>query len=460
MNQYDVGVIGAGPGGYVCAIKLAQLGKKVVCFDGSALGGTCLNRGCITSKFLLNTSHILHSSKVLEKFGLTCSGMNADLPKMQDANMKNISDFNKGIAGLFKKNGVKFVNKNAKIKDKNTIIADKELFNVEKIVLATGSKVSELPNIKTNGKNVITSDEALFLTKIPKSITIIGGGVIGVEFASIWSRFGSAVRVVEFLDEILPGLDGEIRKSARNIFKKQGIEFVLNHKAMDLKANKSNVILTLEDNKTQKTSEIDSEIVIVCVGRRPNVDLENLKSIGISTDKRDFINVNCDLQTDVNNIYAIGDITKGPMLAHKAEEDGVFVAEKIAGQKPHLDYNLIPAVVYTHPEIASIGKTEEQLKSDGIEYKVGKFPFMANSRAKTVKDFDGFVKILTCKKYDTILGAHIMGPQAGTLIGELVVAMNYGASSEDIARICHSHPDLNETIKEACLASFLKPIHI
>lgn len=458
---FDLGVIGCGPGGYVAAIKAAQLGIKVICFDANELGGTCLNRGCIPSKFLLHASQLFAQRKSLEKFGLHCKGMEVDMQKMQQENAKNIAGFRTGIAGLFKKNKIKFVQKRAFIADSQTILTeDSQNFSVKKIILAMGSKVFELPNLPTDSKNIITSNEAVFLKEVPKSMAIVGGGVIGVEFASIWSRLGAKVEVIEFLEEILPGMDNEIRTSARKIFAKQGINFKLSHKALSAEIGKNKVHLQIENHQNSEKSTLEVEKVIVCVGRTPNVDEKHCQKIGLNLDKRNFIEVDENLQTSLKGVYAIGDLIHGPMLAHKAEEDGVFVAELLAGQKPHLDYNLTPAVIYTHPEIAAIGKTEQQLKEQGIAYKVGKFPFMANSRAKTVQDFEGFVKILTHKDYDTILGAHIIGPQAGTLIGQMVVAMNYGASAEDIARICHSHPDLNETIKEACLAAYFKAIHI
>lgn len=466
MSNFDLVVIGGGPGGYVAAIKAAQLGMKVACVEKrGALGGTCLNVGCIPSKALLNSSHLYEEAQHnFANHGIMAQGLSMDVEKMQAHKDGIVSGLTKGIEGLFAKNKVTYVKGAGKITAKGevTVTSDKgeEKLQAKNILIATGSDIVNLPGVEVNGTNIITSDHAIHLKKTPATMVVIGGGVIGLELGSVWRRLGAKVTVVEYLDKILPPMDDEVSKSFQKILEKQGIEFKLGHKVTGANAGKTGVDVTIEPAKGGEAQTLNAEVVLVAIGRKPYTEGLGLEAVGVKLDNRGRIETNGHFKTNVDGIWAIGDVIAGPMLAHKAEEDGVAAAEIMAGQAGHVDYDLVPSVVYTHPEVAMIGKTEEQLKSAGIEFNKGKFPFMANSRARTVDEVDGFVKILACKKTDEVLGVHIIGPQAGTLIGEAAVAMAYKAASEDIARICHSHPDLNEAIKEAALATFFKPIHM
>ena len=461
MSDYDLVVIGGGPGGYVAAIKAAQLGMKVACVEKrGALGGTCLNVGCIPSKALLNVTHKYHDAKHgFEKLGLSAE-VSFDLAKVMAGKDEVVKNLTQGIEGLFKKNKVEYLKGHGMLVDANTVDVEGTKVSAKNILLATGSDVTPLPGVTIDQKRIVDSTGALSLPEVPKHLVIIGGGVIGLEMGSIWQRLGAKVTVVEFLDQIVPALDGEVSKAFSKILQKQGLEFRLGTKVSAAKPSDQGVTLTLEPAAGGAGETLEADYVLVAIGRRPYTEKLGLEKVGIELDARKRIPTNHQFQTAVPNIFAIGDVIDGPMLAHKAEEEGVAVAEYLAGQKPHVDYNTIPGVIYTHPEVANLGQTEEQLKKAGVEYAIGKFPFLANSRARAVNDTDGFVKILTDKASDRVLGVHIIGPEAGTLIAECVLAMEYGASSEDIARTCHAHPTLNEAVKEAALAAFAKPIHI
>ena len=469
-ETFDLVVIGGGPGGYVAAIKAAQLGMKVACVEKrGSLGGTCLNVGCIPSKALLHSSHLYEeAAHGFAKHGIKTKGLDVDIKKMQSHKDGIVEGLTQGIEGLFKKNKVTYLQGTATITSASTVEVKptakgkkKQTINTQRILIATGSSVTPLPGVKTNGTTIITSDEAIHLKKAPKKLVVIGGGVIGLELGSVWRRLGSEVTVVEFLDKIFPPMDNEVSKECKRIFEKQGINFKLGTKVTGAKeVTKTSVELTLEPAKGEgKAEKIKADAVLVAIGRMPYTEGLGLDSVGVALDERGRINVDAHFQTNVPGIFAIGDVIAGPMLAHKAEEDGVAAVEIMAGQAGHVDYNLLPSVVYTHPEVAMIGKTEEQLKEANVAYNKGKFRFAANSRARSVDETDGFVKILADKSTDEVLGVHIVGIQAGTIINELSVAMAYKASSEDIARICHPHPDLNEAVKEAALDTFFKPIH-
>ncbi|GAB6052708.1 dihydrolipoyl dehydrogenase [Magnetospira thiophila] len=455
-TSYDLVVIGGGPGGYVAAIRAAQLGLKVACVEKrGALGGTCLNVGCIPSKAMLQSSHHFEMAQEhLAAHGVQVSPK-LDLDTMMARKDKVVLDLTKGIEFLFKKNKVDYFIGSGMVASNDTvdITGDTEAtLKTENILIATGSEVSPLPGIEIDENRIVSSTGALALTKVPKSLAVIGGGVIGLELGSVWRRLGAQVTVIEFLDDILPGMDGEIRKTMRRILKKQGIDFKLSTKVTGAKASKTQVSLTMEPCAGGDSETLKAEVVLVAVGRRPYTEGLGLQSVGVERDGRGFIKVDHDLQTNVAGVFAIGDVIGGAMLAHKAEEEGVKVAELIAGRAGHVDYDTIPGVVYTHPEVASVGRTEEQLKDAGTDYKVGKFPFTANSRARCNADSEGFVKILADAKTDRVLGCHIVGPQAGDLIQEAVLCMAFGGASEDLARTCHAHPGLYEAVKEAALA--------
>lgn len=463
--EFDVVVIGGGPGGYVAAIKAAQLGLKVACVEKrGSLGGTCLNVGCIPSKALLHSSHLYEeASHNFAKHGIKIKGLEVDVVAMQKHKDEIVSGLTKGIEGLFAKNKITYLKGTGEITAKGEVTVSgerKEVINTKNIIIATGSSVTELSGVAIDGKNIISSDHGIHLKEVPKSLVVIGAGVIGLELGSVWRRLGAEVTVVEYLDKILPPMDNEVSKEFQKILEKQGVKFKLGSKVTAAKAGSKGVELEVQPASGGGAEKISADKVLVAIGRKPFTDGLGLEKIGVKLDERGRIATDGHFRTSVEGIYAIGDVIAGPMLAHKAEEDGVALAEILAGQKGHVDYDLVPSVVYTHPEVAMVGKTEEQLKAAGVEYNKGKFPFLANSRARSVSDTDGFVKILACKKTDEVLGVHIIGPQAGTIIAEAVVAMAYRASSEDIARICHSHPDLNEAVKEAALATFFKPIHM
>ena len=464
-EKFQAIVIGGGPAGYVCAIRLSQLGLKTACIESrGALGGTCLNVGCIPSKSLLNLSEEFKKAKNLFKKGIEVGDVKLNLTKMMQNKEKAVSVLTKGVEFLLKKNKVTYYKGKGSFKSQNEILIEdnfkkKEvILSADKIVIATGSVPVSLKGIEFDEKIILSSTGALNLEKVPKKMVIVGGGYIGLEMGSVWSRLGSEVHVVEFLDHITPGLDREISKEFLKILKKQGIQFHMEHKVETIKKNSLSAIVSTRDKNGNK-KDIDCEVVLISVGRKANTSGLNLDIINLKLDEKKRIITDKNFKTNLNNIFAIGDVISGPMLAHKAEDEGVAVAENIAGQSGHVNYDTIPGVIYTSPEVASIGKTEEQLKNDNINYKIGKFSFSANSRAKAIDDTDGFVKIISDEKTDRVLGAHLIGPHAGELIAEIGVAMEFGASSEDIARTCHAHPTFSEAIKEAALSVDKRAIH-
>lgn len=460
-EQFDVVVIGGGPGGYVAAIRAAQLGLKTACVEKrSTLGGTCLNVGCIPSKVLLESSEKFHDAQhEFAKHGIEVKP-SLNLKTMMARKDEVVSSFTKGIEGLFKKNKVTYLQGWGSITGKNEVSVDGTTYGAKNIIIATGSDVTPLPGITIDEKQIVSSTGALALSAVPKKLVVIGAGVIGLELGSVWGRLGAEVTVIEYLDRITPGIDTEVAKQFQKILEKQGFTFQLGKKVTAAKAGKAGVDLTVEDAAGGNAATVKADVVLVAVGRRPYTEKLGLESVGVKLDGRGRIEVDAHLQTNVSGIYAIGDVVAGPMLAHKAEDEGVVVAEIIAGQKPHINYNTIPGVIYTWPEVGTVGKTEEELKAAGVAYKIGKFPFMANSRARGAGTPEGFVKILADAKTDEVLGCHIIGAHAGTLIHEICVAMEFGASSEDIARTCHAHPTLNEAVKEAALAVDGRAIHI
>ncbi len=462
MSDFDVIVIGAGPGGYVAAIKAAQLGMKVACVEKrGALGGTCLNVGCIPSKALLHSSEMYEETlNHAAEHGIKTGKVSLDLKAMMKRKDEAVEGLTKGIEGLFKKNKVEWLKGEGKITGKGEVSVGKKKYSANNILIATGSDVMPLPGVEVDEKKIVSSTGALELTSVPKKMVVIGGGVIGLELGSVWRRLGAEVEVIEFLDRITPGMDADLSKQFQRTLEKQGITFRLGHKVTGAKKTAKGVSLDVEPAKGGKVQKVSADVVLVCIGRKPYTENLGLKEVGVNLDERGRVEVGDHFQTNVDGIYAIGDVIAGPMLAHKAEEEGVAVVEYMAGQKPHINYDAIPSVVYTWPEVASVGKTEEQLKEAGIAYNMGKFPFMANSRGRSVGQTDGFVKILADKETDEVYGVHILGPDAGTLIAEAALAMEYRASSEDIARTCHAHPTLNEAVKEAALATFFKPIHM
>ena len=463
-EKFQAVVIGGGPGGYVCAIRLAQLGLKTACIESrGSLGGTCLNIGCIPSKSLLNLSEEFHKVKDLSNKGIEVGQVKLNLPKMMKNKDKAVTVLTKGVEFLLKKNKVTYFKGTGSFKSKNEILIkdseNKETHvEADKIVIATGSLPVSLPGVKFDEKVIVSSTGALKLEQVPKKMVVVGGGSIGLEMGSVWSRLGTEVHVVEFLDHITPGMDKEISTEFMKILKKQKINFHLQHKVEQIKKNSTNAIVSTLD-KEGKKKDFDCDVVLVSVGRKPNTIGLNLDKVNIDLDKKNRIKTDKNFKTNQDNIYAIGDVIAGPLLAHKAEDEGIAVAENIAGQSGHVNYDTIPGVIYTTPEVASIGKTEEQLKELNIKYKIGKFSFMANSRAKAIDDAEGFVKILADEKTDKVLGAHLIGPHAGELIAEIGVAMEFGASSEDIARTCHAHPTFSEAVKEAALSVDKRAIH-
>ncbi len=467
-KEYDAVVIGGGPGGYVAAIRAAQLGLKTACVEKRrTLGGTCLNIGCIPSKALLQSSHLYEeAAHAFAKHGIEANGVGFDLAAMLARKEQVVEQLTRGVAGLLKKNKVEHVPGHATIASVDEVTVTPEdgseplSLRTENIVIATGSDVARLPGIDIDEQRIVSSTGALSLAAVPERMVVIGGGYIGIELGSVWRRLGAKVTVVEFLDQILAGMDGEVSKAMLRLLRKQGFAFKLGSKVTKAEQRDSGVALTVEPVNGGDPETIETDVVLVSVGRRPFTEGLGLENVGITLDNRGFISVDHDYQTSVPGIFAIGDVIGGKMLAHKAEEEGVAVMELIAGQAGHVNYEAIPGVVYTWPEVASVGRTEEQLKADGIEYRVGKFPFTANSRARCNADTDGFVKILACAKTDRILGGHIVGPQAGDLIQEIVVAMEFGGSAEDLARSSHGHPGLSEALKEAALAVAGRAIHI
>ena len=464
-NNFDVIVIGGGPGGYVCAIRAAQLGLKTACVESrGALGGTCLNVGCIPSKSLLNLSEAYHKAqKEYQSHGIEFTGLKLNLDKMMASKNKSVQALTKGIEFLFKKNKVTYLKGKGVLFSENDVVVyegeKKTSYKSKNIVIATGSVPSSLPGIEIDEKNIISSTGALELKEVPKNLIVIGAGVIGLEMGSVWSRLGSKVTVVEYLDHITPGMDKDVSNEFQKILTKQGFEFKLNSKVTSVTNKGNQVEVTFENRQTSKKESLLADKVLVAVGRKPYTEGLSLNKLGVKKDQQGRLEVNEKLQTSVKNIYAIGDVIKGPMLAHKAEEEGIAVAEIIAGQAGHVNYDVIPGVIYTSPEVAVIGKTEEQLKVENVNYKVGKFPFLANSRAKVNNETDGFVKILADSKTDRVLGVHMIGPHTGDMIAEMALAMEFGASSEDIARTCHAHPTHTEAVKEAALAIEKRAIH-
>ena len=463
-EKFQAVVIGGGPAGYVCAIRLAQLGLKTACIESrGSLGGTCLNVGCIPSKSLLNLSEEFHKVKNLSNKGIEVGEVKLNLNKMMKSKDKAVTVLTKGVEFLLKKNKVTYIKGFGSFKSKNEISIKDEKMNEtfiqsEKIVIATGSVPASLPGINFDEKIIVSSTGALKLDNVPKKMVVVGGGYIGLEMGSVWSRLGTEVHVIEFLNHITPGMDREISDEFMKILKKQGLKFHMQHKVDKIKKDNSGAIVSTT-NKEGIKKDLDCEVVLVSVGRKPNTEGLNLEKIGINLDDKNRIQTDKNFMTNLNNIYAIGDVIDGPMLAHKAEDEGIAVAENIAGQSGHVNYDTIPGVIYTTPEVASIGKTEEQLNELNIKYKIGKFSFMANSRAKAIDDTEGFVKILADEKTDKVLGAHLIGPHAGELIAEIGVAMEFGASSEDIARTCHAHPTFSEAVKEAALSVDKRAIH-
>ena len=465
MADYDLIVIGAGPGGYVAAIRAAQLGMNVACVEKEeSLGGTCLNIGCIPSKALLNSSEkYIEFTKHAEEHGIKSEKINLDLSKLMLRKDKIVKKLTSGVGFLFKKNKITHLKGNVSFVDKSNIKikSSKEItISAKNFIIATGSSAIDIPSIPIDEKNIVSSTGALSLSSVPQTMLVVGGGYIGLEMGSVWSRLGSKVIVIEALDRIVPNMDGEIASQFLKSLQKQGLEFKLLHKLISAKSNKNEVEVEIQSLNDNKKSKEKFNIVLMSVGRKPNTEGLGLEKIGVKLNDQKSIKIDKQYKTNVEGIYAIGDVVPGPMLAHKAEEEGVACVEIINGQKSHINYDTIPAIVYTNPEVASVGKTEEQLKELKIEYKVGKFPFMANGRALTTSASEGFVKILADKKTDSILGAHIIGHDAGQLIAEVVTTMEFGGSAEDIARICHAHPTTSEAVKEAAMNVEGRAIHI
>ena len=465
-NKFDMAVIGSGPGGYVCAIRAAQLGLSVICIDKrGSHGGTCLNVGCIPSKALLHASELFIEKNKFAAMGIEAENISLNLSAMMSYKDEGVQGNVKGIDYLFKKNKIEGVFGQAKIMGPNKVkitLPDGETRDIEadNIVVATGSMPSSIPGIQISGKRVISSTEALSLSEVPKNLVVVGGGYIGLELGSVWSRLGSNVTVIEYLDRITPGLEKEVSSTFQKILSKQGLTFSLNTEVISITEEESNVIINTKNRDNSEEEEILADYALVSTGRKPYIDNLFDDDIEIEMTNNGFIKTDTHLRTSVNNIWAIGDVVEGPMLAHKAEEEGIAVAELIAGKPGHVNYDIIPSVIYTNPEVASVGMTEEQLKEKSVDYLVGKFPFLANGRAKVNNTTDGFVKILSSADTDQILGIHIIGDQAGNMIGEAAVAMEFEATSEDLARICHAHPTLSEAIKEAALSVEGRALHM
>ena len=461
-ENFDVIVIGAGPGGYVCAIRAAQLGMKVACVEKRAtLGGTCLNVGCIPSKALLQSSeHFEEANHKLADHGVLVGSVKLDLARMQARKGEVVTANTKGVEFLFKKNKVTWLKGAARILGAGRVDVAGTEYAARHIVIATGSESAPLPGVEVDEKRIVTSTGALELAQVPGHMVVIGGGVIGLELGSVYKRLGAEVTVVEFLDRLIPGNDGEVAKQFERILTRQGLKFRLSTKVTGAKLEGEQVALTVESLKKGTSETLMADVVLLAIGRRPHTEGLGLAEAGVALDARGRVVTDGHFATNVPGIHAIGDVIAGPMLAHKAEDEGVALAELLAGQKPHINYNAIPGVIYTWPEVASVGQTEEQLKEAGIEYNAGKFPFTANGRARALGMTDGFVKVLADKKSDRVLGCHIIGPEAGNLIHEMAIAIEFGASSEDIARICHAHPTLAEAVKEAALAVEGRALHI
>ncbi|KAJ1734033.1 dihydrolipoamide dehydrogenase precursor [Coemansia biformis] len=466
-KEYDTVVIGAGPGGYVAAIKAAQLGQKTACIEKrETLGGTCLNVGCIPSKALLHNSHLYHEAKHgFAKRGIDVGEVKLNLDQFLADKDKAVSGLTRGIEMLFKKNKVDWIKGAGTLKSANEIevalnAGGVESVSAKNIIIATGSEPSPFPGFEIDEKQIVTSTGALALDKVPERMIVIGGGVIGLELGSVWSRLGAEVTVVEYLPAIGAGLDAEVAKAFQRALSKQGIKFKTSTKVIGSEKKDGKVVVSVEGAKTGKPETLEADVVLLSVGRRPYTEGLGLENVGIKADAKGRIEMaDGQFRTAVPTIRVIGDATVGPMLAHKAEEEGIAAVEHITNGYGHVNYNVIPSVIYTHPEVACVGKTEQQLKEEGVKFKIGSFPFAANSRAKTIDDAEGFVKIITDAESDRILGAHIIGPNAGEMIAEACLAMEYGGSAEDVARTCHAHPTMSEAFKEACMAAFAKPIH-
>ena len=461
MASYDVIIIGSGPGGYVCAIRCAQLGLKTACVEGrETLGGTCLNVGCIPSKAMLHATEMLHETEEnFGKMGLKVLRPDVDWTQMLAYKQETIDTNTKGIEFLFKKNKIDWLKGWGSIPEAGKVKVGDEVHEAKHIIIATGSDAASLPGVEVDEKTVVTSTGALELEKIPAKMVVIGAGVIGLELGSVYNRLGAEVTVIEYLDVITPGMDGEVQKTFQRILKKQGITFVMGAAVEKVEKTKAGARVSYKLKKNDKEETVEADVVLVATGRKPFTDGLGLGDLGVEMSERGQVKTDAHYATNVKGIYAIGDCIAGPMLAHKAEDEGMAVAEIIAGQAGHVNYGVIPGVIYTHPEVASVGKTEEQLKDEGRAYKAGKFSFMGNGRAKANHAADGFVKILADKDTDRILGAHIIGPMAGDLIHEICVGMEFGAAAEDIARTCHAHPTYSEAVREAALACGDGPIH-
>ena len=462
MANYDVIIIGAGPGGYVAAIRCAQLGLKVACVEGrDTLGGTCLNVGCIPSKAMLHASHMLHEAEHnFAKMGLKGKSPSVDFKQMLAYKDETVTGNTKGIEFLFKKNKVDWIKGWATIPAAGKVKVGDETHEAKNIIIASGSEPSSIPGVEIDEKTVVSSTGALELPKVPKKMVVIGAGVIGLELGSVYKRLGSEVTVIEFMDKVTPGMDGEVQKQFQKMLTKQGLEFIMGAAVQSVETGKTKAKVTYKLRKDDSEATVDADVVLVATGRRPYVDGLGLEALGVEMTERGQIKTDAHWATNVKGIYAIGDVITGPMLAHKAEDEGMACAEVIAGKHGHVNYGVIPGVIYTHPEVASVGATEEQLKDEGRAYKVGKFPFMGNARAKAVFAGDGFVKLLADKDTDRVLGCHIIGPGAGDLIHEICVAMEFGASAQDVALTCHAHPTFSEAVREAALACGDGAIHV
>jgi len=463
MNEtFDLLIIGAGPGGYVCALRAAQLGMKVACVEKRAtLGGTCLNIGCIPSKALLQSSENFHAAgHAFAAHGIAIEGIKLDLARMMARKDEVVAANVKGVEFLFGKHKITWLKGTARLCGPGEVEVAGEIHRATSIVIATGSESVDLPGVAVDERRIVTSTGGLTLPDVPGHLVVIGGGYIGLELGSVWRRLGAEVTVVEYLDRLVPTMDGEVATAFQKILAKLGMKFKLATKVVSAKSHDKAVSLQLEAAKGGGGETLEADVVLVAVGRRANTEQLGLAEIGITLDERGRVKTDGHFATTIPGIYAIGDVIAGPMLAHKAEEEGVALAEILAGQAGHVNYGAIPGVVYTWPEVASVGKTEEELKAENVAYKVGKFPFMANGRARAMGDTDGFVKLLSDKTTDRLLGAHIIGPDAGTMIAELVLAIEFGASAEDVARTSHAHPSLNEAIKEAALAVDGRALHI
>jgi len=456
-ENFDLVIIGGGPGGYICAIRAAQLGMRVACVEKrGALGGTCLNVGCIPSKALLHASELFAHCADLAIFGVKTGKVSLDLPAMMGHKDKTVSDLTKGIEFLFKKNKITYIAGTAKLAGQGQVEVrlnegGAQVLSAAHIVIATGSAPASLPGIEIDEDRIVSSTGALALKAVPKHLLVVGGGVIGLELGSVWARLGAQVTVVEFLDHIVPGADRDVGKNFQRMLKKQGMEFKLSTRVTGIEKSAKGLKISIEAAAGGTSEILDADVALIAIGRKPYTDDLGLEAIGVATDRGQIV-TDPHYRTNVEGVYAIGDVIKGPMLAHKAEDEGVALAELLAGKAGHVNYAVIPSVIYTAPEVAWVGKTEEQLKADGIAYKAGKFPFAANARAKAAGDTEGFVKVLADAATDRVLGVHMIGPDASNMIGEAALAMEFGASSEDIARTCHAHPTLSESLKEAALA--------